>query len=103
MIYDLLFNDHGAKVFDIRNEDPDVYRRKGPHVRTSYRVQGRDLARQNKATTYRLINDVDIHTSIMSTNRKIYGETVYALYASRTFSFGVFSLFLVAQKILTTW
>lgn len=89
MIYDLLFNDYGQKVFEIRNEDPDIYSRRGLHARTMYRVQGRDLVRQNKPTTYRLINDVDIHTSIMSVNRTIYEEAVYALYAFRSFSFGM--------------
>jgi len=88
MIYNLLFDDHNHKTFEIRNEDVEEYQNRSPHKRSGYRVLGRDLVRQSKPTTYRLITDTDLHTSIMGVNRKIYEETSYLLYANRTFGFG---------------
>jgi hypothetical protein len=88
MIYGLLFNDHGQKVFEIRNDDPEAYKRRNPHQRTGYRILGRDLNRQSRPTTYRLITETEIHPSIMGANRKIYQETTHLLYANRCFSFG---------------
>lgn len=88
MIYSLLFDDHDQKVFEIRNEDTSIYKRRGSHARTSYRVLSRDLVRQCSPTTYHLVNDVEIHTSIMSVNQKIYQETAHVLYGNRSFSFG---------------
>lgn len=88
MIYELLFNDHNQKTFQIRNEHSDTYKVRPSHSRTGYRVLGRDLVRQSTPTTYRLINDVEIHTSIMAVNRKIYEETAHLLYYNRCFDFG---------------
>lgn len=88
MIYDLLFDDQGAKTFEIRNEDPELYKRRKVHARSSYRVLGRDLVRQSRPTTYYLVNNVDMCIAIMSVNRKIYEETSHILYTNRTFSFG---------------
>src|SRR6187402_2297741 len=87
MIYDFLFDDRNQRTFEIRNEDPELYKRRGSHRRTGYRILGRDLLRQSKPTTYRLITDVEIHTSIMGVNRRIYEETAHILYGNRTFSF----------------
>lgn len=88
MIYEHLFNDNDQKIFQIRNEDPETYKSRAPHTRTGYRVLGRDLVRQSKPTTYRLVNDVEMHTSIIGVNRKIYEETAHILYHNRTFDFG---------------
>ena len=89
MIYEHLFQDGGQTIFEIRSCDPEIYRRrKDPHRRTQYRVLGRDLARQSKATTYQLITNVDMHTSIMAVNHQIYAETAHVLYTNRSFSFG---------------
>ncbi|KAH6678087.1 hypothetical protein B0J14DRAFT_314808 [Halenospora varia] len=88
-IYKLLFNDKGNKVLEVRNEDPDLYKRRAaPLHRTSYRVIGRDLVRQSLLTTYKLLTDTDMHTSIIAVNRKIYEETTHFLYGRHTFSFG---------------
>jgi hypothetical protein len=88
MIYDLLFDDGNERTFQIRNEDPDLYKTRGPHKRTGYRILGRDLMRQSKPTTYRLVNNVEIHTSIMGVNRRVYEETAHILYSNRSFNFG---------------
>lgn len=88
MIYDLLFDDRNQRLFHIRNEDPDIYKRRQPHRRTGYRVLGRDLMRQSTPTTYHLLNDVEIHASIMGVNRKIYEESAHVLYSNRAFDFG---------------
>jgi len=88
MIYDLLFDDRNQRIFQIRNEDPDIYKTRQPHKRTGYRTLGRDLMRQSNPTTYHLVNDVEIHTSIMAVNHKVYGETAHMLYSNRTFDFG---------------
>lgn len=88
MIYSLLLDDRGGRTFEIRNQDPEVYRRRNPHVRSQYRVLSRDLVRQSKATTYHLVTDVELHVSIMGVNRKIYEETAHILYGNRTFGFG---------------
>ncbi|KAH7308282.1 hypothetical protein BKA65DRAFT_176594 [Rhexocercosporidium sp. MPI-PUGE-AT-0058] len=88
MIYSLLFDDRNERTFEIRNQDPETYKRQDPHVRSQYRVLSRDLVRQSNATTYHLITDVDLHVSIMGVNRKIYEETVHILYGNRSFSFG---------------
>lgn len=87
MIYEQLFQDGGHKVFEVRNYDPEAYQRRSPHKRSQYRVLGRDIARQSKPTTYHLVTDVEIYTSIMAVNRKIYEETAHMLYANRSFSF----------------
>lgn len=88
MIYSFLFDDHNERTFEIRNQDPESYKRRDPHVRTQYRVLGRDLVRQSNATTYHLITDVELHVSIMRVNRKVYEETAHVLYGNRAFSFG---------------
>jgi hypothetical protein len=88
MIYDLLFDDNQHKTFEIRNEDPEAYKGGRLHGRTSYRVLGRGLVRQSQPTTYRLITNADIHTSIMRVNRKIHEEATHLLYGNRSFSFG---------------
>jgi len=88
MIYDLLFDDKNEKIFEIRNEDPDLYKRRNGHSRTGYRVLGRDLVRQSRPTTYYLVNNLEMDTSIMSVNKKVYEETSHILYGNRTFSFG---------------
>ncbi|TVY65540.1 hypothetical protein LSUE1_G007811 [Lachnellula suecica] len=87
-VYHLLLNDKNHKTFEIRNEDPEVYQRHDAPTRTSYRVLGRDLVRQSRPTTYHLITETDLHTSIMGVNRKIYEETSHLLYGGHTFSFG---------------
>ncbi|KAL2066983.1 hypothetical protein VTL71DRAFT_1407 [Oculimacula yallundae] len=88
MIYALLLDDRNERTFEIRHQNPDVYKRRTPHKRSQYRVLGRDLLRQSNATTYQLITDVDLHVSIMGVNRKIYEETAHILYGNRAFSFG---------------
>lgn len=89
LIYEHLFQDGGQRVFEIRNCDPEIYkRRKDSHKRKEYRILGRDLYRQSRATTYQLITKVDIHTSIMAVNKQIYAETAHVLYANRSFGFG---------------
>ncbi|TVY37092.1 hypothetical protein LSUB1_G005895 [Lachnellula subtilissima] len=87
-IYQLLLNDNGHKTLEIRNEDPESYKRHDIPSRTSYRIIGRDLTRRSQSTTYHLTTDTEMHTSIMGVNRKIYEETSYLLYGSHTFSFG---------------
>lgn len=88
MIYSLLFDDRNERTFEIRNQDPEVYKRRDPHARSQYRVLSRDLVRQSSATTYHLITDVELHVSIMGVNRKVYDETSHILYGNRAFSFG---------------
>jgi hypothetical protein len=88
MIYQLIFDDHNHKTFEIRNENPNIYKRREKLSRSSYWVLGRDLVRQCRETTYHLVSDVEIYTSIMRVNRKIYEETAHMLYTNRTFSFG---------------
>ena len=88
MIYDLLFDDNGNKTFEIRNEDPEVYKGRSAHLRASYRVLGRGLVRQSQPTTYRLTTNADIHTSILCVNRKIHEESTHRLYGNRSFGFG---------------
>ncbi|KAF4630363.1 hypothetical protein G7Y89_g7780 [Cudoniella acicularis] len=87
-IYNLLFDDKNNKIFEIRNEDPEVFKRRDAPKRTAYRVIGRDLVRQSLPTTYHLVTDVDIHTSIMAVNRKIHQESSHLIYGRHTFSFG---------------
>jgi hypothetical protein len=87
-IYHLLLDDKNNRIFEIRNEDPEVYQRRAAPSRTSYRVLGRDLIRRSRPTTYHLVTDSNINTSIMSVNRKIYEETSHLLYGCHTFSFG---------------
>lgn len=88
-IYQLLFNDKGNKILEIRNDEPEVYKRHdAPPSRTSYRVISRDLVRQSLLTTYKLLTNTDMHTSIMRVNHKIYEETTHFLYGRHTFSFG---------------
>ena len=89
MIYDLLFEDNGCKTFEIRNQDPDVYKGRSAHVRTGYRILGRGLVRQSQPTTYRLATNADIHTSIMRVNRKTHEESTHRLYGNRSFGFGL--------------
>ncbi|KUJ07568.1 uncharacterized protein LY89DRAFT_357804 [Mollisia scopiformis] len=88
MIYELLFIDNSQRVFQIRNQDPETYKNQPHHQRTGYRIIGRDLVRQSTPTTYTLVNDVELHTSIMRVNRKVYTETAHMLYSNRTFDFG---------------
>ena len=88
MIYNILFDNPGQKTFEIRNEDAETYQRRGIHQRTQYRILGRDLVRQSKPTTYHLITEADIYTSIMRVNQQVYTETTHVLYGGRTFSFG---------------
>lgn len=88
MIYGLLFDDKGNKTLEFRNEQSEKYqRRQSPPFRTSYNVIGRDLVRQSKSTTYRVVSDIAMHTSVMGVNRKIYEETSYMLYSTHSFSF----------------
>lgn len=87
MIYHLLLDDKNNQVLEIRNECPDDFKKRSSISRTSYNVLGRDLIRQSRPTTYRLITDVDMHTSIMGINRKIYEETSHVLYSGHSFSF----------------
>lgn len=87
-IIHLLLDDKNHKIFEIRNEDPDGYRRRHAPSRTSYRVLGRDLMRQSRPTTYQLVTDTDMHVSIMAVNRQLYEETSKELYGGHTFSFG---------------
>ncbi|PQE34048.1 autophagy-related 3 protein [Rutstroemia sp. NJR-2017a WRK4] len=83
MIYQNLFDTKGHKVFEIRNVQPEAYAaQSSQHNRSSY-----SLMRQRTKTTYKLCTDVEIHTSIMSVNRKVYEETSHLLYGNRTFSF----------------
>ncbi|TGO45349.1 hypothetical protein BOTNAR_0677g00040 [Botryotinia narcissicola] len=90
MIYEYLFNDYNNKIFEIRNQKPYAYsqRRDGPvrFLRSAYSVDFSPL-RQRLQTTYELCTAVDIHTSIMRVNRKIYEETLPMLYCNREFSF----------------
>ncbi|KAF7912577.1 uncharacterized protein EAF01_001598 [Botrytis porri] len=90
MIYEYLFNDYNNKSFEIRNQKPYAYgqRPDGPSrsLRSSYSVDFSPL-RQQLQTTYELCTAVDIHTSIMRVNRKIYEETLPMLYYNRIFSF----------------
>ncbi|CZT41902.1 uncharacterized protein RSE6_01712 [Rhynchosporium secalis] len=90
MIYSLLFDDddRNERTFEIRHQNPDLYKRRAPHVRSHYRVLGRDLLRQSQTTTYQLVTDVQLHVSIMGVNRKIHEETTHILYGNRSFSFG---------------
>jgi hypothetical protein len=88
MIYDLLFDDKHQKTLEIRNRSPDEYRRRQKPFRTSYRVLGKDLVRQSSLTTYCLLSDAEIHTSIMGVNRKVHEETAHLLYGSHRFGFG---------------
>lgn len=87
MIYDLLFDDKSQKTLEIRNRSPDECKRREKPHRTSYRVLGRDLVRQSHLTTYCLISDAEIHTSIMGVNRKIHEETTHLFYGNHSFSF----------------
>ncbi|KAI9644589.1 hypothetical protein NHQ30_006610 [Ciborinia camelliae] len=87
MIYKLLFDDKNNKVFEIRNQNPNAYaNRANRPLRSSYGVD-RSLMLQSVCTTYHLCTAVDIHTSIMSVNRQIYGESAHLLYENRIFSF----------------
>lgn len=87
MIYNLLLDDKDNRIFDIRSQEPDVYaRRPSPPYRSSYGVD-HSLMRQRTSTTYHLCTEVELHTSIMSVNRKIYEETTHLLYGNRIFSF----------------
>jgi len=88
MIYELLFDDKGHKVLEIRNDSPELYKNRKSHNRTEYRVLGTGLTRQSQAVTYRLTTNTDIHTSIMGVNRKIHEETTHLLYSSHSFDFG---------------
>lgn len=88
LIYHLLLDDKGNQVLEIRNEDPEQFKGRSPISRSKYNVLSHDLARQSRPTTYRLMSETDIHTSIMGVNRKIYHETAHILYSSHTFSFG---------------
>lgn len=87
-IYGLLLDDGGHKTFEIRNEGSLQYRARAPHKRTSYQIMARDLVRASKPTTYHLVTETDMHTSIMAVSRKIHQETSHVLYGNRTFSFG---------------
>lgn len=87
MIYELLFDDKNNKVFEIRSQKPDAYAsRANRPLRSSYGIE-HSLMKQRTTTTYHLCAAVDIHTSIMSVNRTIYGEAIHMLYGNRTFSF----------------
>ena len=88
IIYGLLFDDKSQKTFEIRNQSPDVYKRRDKPFRTSYRVLGKDLMRQSSPTTYCLNSDAEIHTSIMGVNRKIHEESTHLFYTGHSFSFG---------------
>lgn len=87
LIYNLLLNDNDNQILEIRNEIPEHYKKRPSPSRTSYNIIGRDLARQSRLTTYCLNSDVEMHTSIMRVNRKIYEETAYVLYSTHSFSF----------------
>lgn len=83
-----LLNDKGNTVFEIRNEDPDVFlRRPSTPRRSKYRVLGRDLIRQSRETTYRLVIDTDMHPQVMAVNRKLHEEASHELYTKHAFSF----------------
>ncbi|KAM3075679.1 hypothetical protein ACMFMG_007810 [Clarireedia jacksonii] len=87
VIYQNLFDDKGNRVFEIRNVHPEAYAaRSNQHNRSFYCID-HSFMRQRTKTTYKLCTDVEIHTSIMSVNRKIYEETTHLLYGNRTFSF----------------
>jgi hypothetical protein len=87
VIYHLLLDDKDNEVLEIRNEDPDDFKNRISTSRTCYNVLGRDLVRQSRQTTYCLITDVEMHTSIMGVNRKIYQETSHLLYSTHSFGF----------------
>jgi hypothetical protein len=87
MIYELLFDDKNQKTLEIRNRAPAEYTRRQKPFRTSYRIIGKDLVRQSHATTYCLVSDTEIYTSIMGVNRKIHEETTHFFYGSHSFSF----------------
>jgi len=88
MIYDLLFDDKGHRTFEIRHESPKAYKGLGPHRRTSYRILTRSLMRQSLPTTYHLVTDVNLATSILSVDRKINEEATHQLYGCHSFGFG---------------
>ncbi|RDW89043.1 hypothetical protein BP6252_01075 [Coleophoma cylindrospora] len=84
MIYDYLFDDKGHDVLEIRNTNPDSYHRSFHH-RTGYRIVGQGRSRP---TTYRLVTDAELHTSILRVTRKIHEEASHRLYSNHMFGFG---------------
>lgn len=86
-IYDYLFDDRGHDVFELRNQEPEIYKKRNIHRRTQYRVLSKNLVRQSTPTTYHLLTDVELHPAIMAVNGQIYEEIAPILYGNRRFSF----------------
>ncbi|KAG9243667.1 hypothetical protein BJ878DRAFT_108752 [Calycina marina] len=87
VIYEHLLNDNHHKELQIRNERPDKFFKRENVSRTVYYVAERSLYRPTRRTTYHTTSNIDMHTSIMRVNRKVYGETARILYGTHTFSF----------------
>jgi len=87
MIYELILNDNHNKVIQIRNESHEKFITVDGMSRSVYNVAERTLYRPCKRTTYCTTSDIDMRTSIMRVNRKIYKETVHMLYSTHSFSF----------------
>ena len=88
MIYALLLQDNGNQVIEIRNERPEQYKRKSQILRSTYNIVEHTLHRQSRLTTYTTTSNIDMHTSIMQVNRKVYEESAHMLYGTHVFSFG---------------
>jgi len=87
MIYKLVLNDKQNKSLEIRNESPEKFITRRQPSRTAYNVAEHSLYRPSKRTTYHTVSDIDMHTSVMRVNRKIYEETAHMLYSTHSFSF----------------
>jgi len=87
MIYGLLLNDKGNQILEIRNESFHRFATRSQLLRTTYNVAEQSLYRPSKRTTYHTLSDIDMHTSIMRVNRKLYQETAHLLYSTHSFSF----------------
>jgi len=88
MIYQLLLDDCGQSSFEIRSEPVEKYRRREKHRRTSYRILGAGMVRQTLKVTYHLASSARLHTNILATNKRIYGEASHLLYGKHSFDFG---------------
>lgn len=91
LIYGYLLDDGGNKWIKVRNVSRyKQYKRpqKNARKRTAYHVMERTFQNTWFETTYGPEGDAEMHTAVMSVNRRVYEETSQILYGEHWFDFG---------------
>lgn len=77
-----------SNILKIRTEDPTSYlQRRAQHTRTAYMIRSDRFRARCMSTTYHLLSNPSLHTSILGASHLLHAECTQLLYSSYVFDF----------------